>query len=125
MSFGFDTRPMNGHELNALRKLLMLSTSEAASHIGDVSVRTWVRWESDSAPVPDDVFQEMQALSQLREDLLTDIYSQVENGTEDFPYYPTFEHWKNAGRTGNLVSWRIWQSALADLYVNEQEVRLV
>lgn len=39
--------------------------------------------------------------------------------------YHAFEQWVVAGKEANRVQWRLWQSALADLFVNEQEVKLV
>lgn len=116
---------LNGHELNALRKLMMLSTTEAAELIGKVSVRTWERWEAGAVELPDDVDMEMNGLAALREQIIAEIYGLLEDGQEEFPYYHAFEQWVAAGKEANRVQWRLWQSALADLFVNEQEVKLV
>jgi transcriptional regulator with XRE-family HTH domain len=45
---------MTGNELKELRKSLGLSLAQASRQVV-VSTRTWVRWESENAKIPESV----------------------------------------------------------------------
>ncbi|MDR2128550.1 MAG: YdiL family protein [Burkholderiaceae bacterium] len=60
---------MKPHELEALRRLLFFSQSEAAK-LCEVSEKTLRRWEFGRLPVPDDVFAFMRRLVHLRQQMI-------------------------------------------------------
>lgn len=57
---------MIGADLGQFRRLLFLSTEEAAQALGNVSVRAWRYWESGGRQVPDDVARAVLAALQER-----------------------------------------------------------
>lgn len=99
---------MNNKELQAIRSLLMISVKEAADHIGNVSARTWQRWEDGSYNVPDDVAEKMAALAVKR---LLGVAKQA--GSLELDYYMSLEEYKLEHIDGDLVGWRISQSVAA------------
>jgi DNA-binding XRE family transcriptional regulator len=108
---------MTNKELQAIRKLLFLSTAEAAEHIGGVSARSWQHWESNKYPIPDDVSAKMNELIDRRlniietcEDLIHE-HSDIDEITNQ--YYMTFESYKKQRHESCVIDWRISQSVAA------------
>ena len=81
---------MNGKELHAARKFLMLDVREAADLIGGVSMRSWQYWEAGRRKAPDDVWRKMVGLLKRRR-------SQLEET----------EVWARAGHDGQAPYWTI------------------
>lgn len=61
---------MNGATLKALRCLLFYTQSEAAAHIGGVTLRSWQYWESNSSPIPVEVIEKIYGIIQWRRQMV-------------------------------------------------------
>ncbi|EPH2696665.1 DUF1870 family protein [Klebsiella aerogenes] len=109
---------MKNYELQALRKLLMLSVAEAAIHLGKVTVRTWQYWESGSHAVPEYVSARIRELVEMRaQSLVTRTLVLDHQGTKmEIAYYHTIDEFEFATRQRNIVIWRLSQSIAVALY---------
>lgn len=119
---------LNNHELQAIRKTLMLDVSEAAELIGKVSARTWQYWESGGRSIPDDIDMEMYGLIQLRDNLIDEFTIHLLDSEEEeieIKYYHSFDEWLEDGRVDNRVEWKIWQSAASFMFVEEGRITLI
>ena len=119
---------LNNHELQAIRKALMLDVSEAAELIGKVSARTWQYWESGGRSIPDDIDMEMYGLIQLRDNLIDEFTIYMLDSEEEeieIKYYHSFDEWLEDGRVDNRVEWKIWQSAASFMFVEEGRITLI
>lgn len=120
------TAIMSGKELQVCRKLLMLDVKEAASLLGGVSPRSWQYWEADRSSVPDDVADKITALLTERQHIIERIEDEVNRYSDNphhedgkrrsYPYYPTLDHFQADHPDQGVLAWRVYQSALADLY---------
>ncbi len=139
---------MNNKELQALRRLFFLSTSEAAEHIGNVSTRGWQHWEAGKYNIPADVESKMNALLDHRlamieacESLMNarddkdwiDIKS-IKNETRHdinenddangikIEYYLSFDEYKSNHNEARIIDWRLSQSVAAYFLVNNLHI---
>lgn len=106
---------MTNKELQSLRKLFFLSTSEAAEHIGGVSIRSWQHWEAGRYNVPDDVSVKMDALADRRLNMIgtcEDVMSEHDLVT-DIDYDLSFESYKDRHKGSSVIDWRLAQSVSA------------
>jgi hypothetical protein len=108
---------MDNHQLQALRKLLFLDVSEAAKEIGEVTSRTWQRWEDGSRKVPQDVADQMSDWCQMYSDTLND----KRENKKSITYYKTFEDFESATGKNNVVVWRITQAIYSTLLLERLE----
>lgn len=69
---------MNPVELEAARRLLLFSLTEAATIVAGVSEQTWRRWEAGSKPIPDDVTETMSFLMKWRNNAISGTVQQLE-----------------------------------------------
>jgi hypothetical protein len=83
---------MNGHELQAFRRLLFYSASEAARYLAadserpnGVEERTWNRWEAGQRPVPENIAARVRELLAWRA-------ARIEEGRADID-----ERWRRPG----------------------------
>ena len=113
---------LNPHELQAMRKLLMLDVREAAEMIGRVSVRAWQYWEAGGRPIPDDVDMEIYALVQQRGNLIEEMLELAE--PVKLRYYHSFDDWLADGREDNKAQWKLHQSAVAYVFAEGGDVEL-
>lgn len=97
---------MTNYELQALRKLLFLDVAEAAKEVGEVTTRTWQRWEDGSRKVPQDIADQMNDWCQLYSDMLDD--KRINN--KDITYYKTLDDYEVATGKRNVVVWRLTQA---------------
>lgn len=119
---------LNNSELQAMRKLLMLDVSEAAEWIGNVTPRTWQRWESGDRSIPSDIDMEIYGLIQIRNKMIDELTGwQVENHGEllKMKYYHTFEQFEADHEGANRVTWRIHQAAVSFVFSEGGEVELI
>lgn len=133
---------LNNHELQAVRKLLMLDVSEAAEYVGNVSPRSWQYWEAGKVPIPDDVEMEMYGLLQIQDKVVDRLLSDGKDGSH-VKYYHSYQEWldnipvQNAitrsiyddilgsdENNDNKMSWKIWQSAVSYVF-SIADIRLV
>lgn len=120
---------MNNKELQALRKMLMLDSSEAAELIGNVSARTWQYWEAGRSPVPADVENAMNALVERRSKLIDEIENEVAGTPPDawnleLPFYQRFEDYQPDHPRSSRLDWRVSQ-AVAAAYFADGLARLI
>lgn len=110
---------MNHKELQALRKLLMLDTSEAAEHVGEVKARTWYYWEEGKNPIPPEVAGSMLDLERMRKMRIEKARKQIHDGGK-LKYHTRYEDYNVDPDTPSgqhsVVSWRISQSVAAHFY---------
>jgi len=107
---------MNNEELQAIRKTLFLDVSEAAEHIGDVSTRSWRRWEDGTSTVPSDVEEAMQALAERRLLMIDDIDDLASDKLADeldIAFYMTFKEYLADHRQATFIDWRLSQAIAA------------
>lgn len=107
---------MTNKELKALRQILALECSEAAEHIGKVSVRSWQRWESGAVPVPEDVANLMFEFASQRDQLVESRYEEF-RVTRDFlelNFYMTIDEFEEATGKRNVVMWKITNSVAGE-----------
>lgn len=123
---------LNNHELQAIRKLLMLDVSDAAELIGKVSTRTWQYWEVGRNRVPDDVDMEIHALVQLRNDIIDSLCHEKKDFEESSPdgifkmkYYRTFKEYHQEYPKKTKIHWRIHQTAVSNVFTDGGNVELV
>ncbi|WP_277810674.1 DUF1870 family protein [Chromohalobacter canadensis] len=119
---------MNGKELQALRKFLMLDVREAAEIIGKVSPRSWQYWESGRSSVPDDVEDKMNGALTLRQSIIDRLEQDIEehggNPQDEHgdrlkvPYYHALSEFQADHPDQGTLPWRAHQSAVAELYAN-------
>lgn len=106
---------LNNHELQAMRKLMMLDVSEAAELIGGVSNRTWQYWESGRSKVPSDVNDKMyEIVSQMNECTGEAIMEQ----NIDCKWYHTFEDFLKDYPNSNKIWWKVHQAVCGYLFSN-------
>ncbi|MBH3136410.1 DUF1870 family protein [Serratia marcescens] len=106
---------MTNIELKALRQLLALECSEAAEHIGNVSTRSWQRWEDGSRPVPDDAAIKINYYAQIRNSLID---RQIENAKHnkdakiDLRFYLSVDEYQQTSgdQQRDVVMWKITNS---------------
>ena len=112
---------MNKKELQATRRLLMISVKEAADHVGNVSARTWQRWEHGSLNVPGDIGEKMQNLAEKRRLII----ARVKRLTSDAipTYHMTYHKYKLCNSQLCVIDWRISQSVAAYFFI-EAKARL-
>lgn len=110
---------MNGKELQALRKLLMLDASEAAELIGGVTTRSWQYWEAGRTAVPADVAEKMEDLLNQRNDLLSARESELfQAGTTEIQFYSAFSEYQKDFPGATKLGWRLMQGVAASLYAD-------
>ena len=116
---------MNNHELQALRKILMLDVSEAAQYVGKVSARTWQYWESGRNKVPQDVVESIRNLIQEREELLKKMVLPCKEYTEThkliIKYYHYFDLFLSENENVTELNWRIHQSVASAIFFKYQD----
>lgn len=107
---------MTNKELKALRQILALECSEAAEHIGNVSVRSWQRWESGAVPVPDDVAAKIQEFSDIRDSLVEQRYEEfrVTKDIIELDFHMTIADFEKATGKRNVVMWKITNSVAGE-----------
>lgn len=116
--------PMNGRELQAARKLLMMDASEAATEIGKVSVRTWQYWEAGRSPVPADVRVRIEELLEVRLERIgavDDLLAALPEGEAlNLRYCLSFEEYQAENPGASRSLWRIDQGIAAMYYTEGQ-----
>jgi hypothetical protein len=107
---------MTNKELKALRQILALECSEAAEHIGNVSVRSWQRWESGVVPVPDDVAAKMSDFATIRDALVEQRYEEFQQAGDiiELNFHMTVEEFEQATGKRNVVMWKITNSVAGE-----------
>lgn len=110
---------MKAHELQALRRLLFLTTSEAARWLAadaerprGVEERTWNRWEAGARPVPDNVAAAALDLVAWRAAQLARLTADMQASAArpyPLPWVDDADDWP----TRNRAHWRAHQSACA------------
>lgn len=120
--------PINGRELQAARKLLMMDVSEAAAEIGKVAVRTWQYWEAGRSPVPEDVRLEVEELLEVRLErmgAIDDCLAMLAEGELlTLRYYLSFDEYLDENPGTSRALWRIDQS-IAAMYYTEGHATLI
>ena len=97
-------------ELKVARKLLGLSTVEAAEHIGKVSKRSWEYWENGQRTIKPDVEELINSLLARRKKFIAEVYNMGENTKSiSVIYYKTPEHCES------VLEWRFSQSLASTL----------
>lgn len=97
-------------ELKVARKLLGLSTVEAAEHIGKVSKRSWEYWENGQRTIKPDVEELMNSLLSRRREIIAEVYNMGENAKGiSVIYYKTPEYCES------VLEWRFSQSLASTL----------
>ena len=102
-------------ELQYLRRLIYLDVSEAATHIADVSARTWHRWEEGTRKVPADILNKTQ-------DIVDQYVDFVMDGEESNPlcqYFDSFDLFHKETGAG-VIEWRLAQAVSAGKYAKEE-----
>ncbi len=109
-------RIMTNKELKALRQILALECSEAAEHIGQVTTRTWQRWEDGSRAVPDDVANEITDFATLRDNMTEDRFEEFRRKGERITlnFYMTVDEFEKATGKRNVVMWKITNSVAGE-----------
>ena len=97
-------------ELKVARKLLGLSTVEAAEHIGKVSKRSWEYWENGQRTIKPDVEELINTLLAIRREIISEVYNMGENAKGiSVIYYKTPEYCES------VLEWRFSQSLASTL----------
>ena len=97
-------------ELKVARKLLGLSTVEAAEHIGKVSKRSWEYWENGQRTIKPDVEELIKSLLSRRREIIAEVYNMGEKAKSiSVIYYKTPEHCES------VLEWRFSQSIASTL----------
>lgn len=102
------------HEFAAYRKLLFLTVVEASRNIActderpdGVSERAWNRWEAGTAPIPQQVFDNLLLLVQQRQ-IVIDSFANAIKNNQYTNYQPT-------GCKSDIVAYKISQSIAAQI----------
>lgn len=101
-------------ELKAARETLGLTVEEAAEHIGGVTRRSWLYFESGDRQIKADIADKVRALIDRRREVLESVQQQMLRAEGDFSgiaviYYPTPEY------CGSVLDWRFSQSLAREL----------
>lgn len=97
-------------ELKVARKLLGLSTVEAAEHIGKVSKRSWEYWENGQRTIKPDVEELINSLLSRRREIIAELYNMEGNAKGiSVIYYKTPEYCES------ILEWRFSQSLASTL----------
>ena len=100
-------------ELKVARKLLGLSTVEAAEHIGKVSKRSWEYWENGQRTIKPDVEELINSLLARRREIISEVYNMGENAKGiSVIYYKTPEYCES------VIEWRFSQSLASTLLLD-------
>lgn len=105
---------MTPTELRAARETLGLTVGEAAQHIGGVTHRSWVYFESGDRTIKADIADKMTALLARRREILQDVqekilHEQAEMAGMAVIYYPSPEYCQS------VLDWRFSQSLAREL----------
>lgn len=114
----------SGKQLQAIRKILLMSITDAAAMMGRVSSQTWSRWEAGAVPVPADIGDRMAFFFELREKMVENLRESHEGGQSEFPYYASYEEWMEQRKVDSKLAWLLWQSAVGRLSATCPEVKL-
>lgn len=119
---------MTHSELEALRRLLFFSATEAAAMIGGVAEQTWRRWEAGSRAVPEDVAGHIVELVDWRDQALDSIFEMIESlggGGAILVWYESIDDWASLPAR-EAALWRPHQSACAAALAKlGEQIRLV
>lgn len=107
---------MNYKELKALRQLLGLECSEAAEHVGNVSTRTWQRWEDGTRSIPDDVADKVSELGTARDAMVDKFFDQCRNEGDfiTLTFYMSIDEYEKETGNSDIVMWKITNSVAAE-----------
>ncbi len=109
-------------EVQAVRMSLHLSVKEASEWIANHKTpRTWQKYEQGSAPIPDDIDEELYACSQVAEKLFDKIHDQAFEASEagkilQLKFYRDREDWVAQHGENFPINWRIHQSVVARVF---------
>lgn len=101
-------------ELRAARETLGLTLEEAAEHIGGVTRRSWVYFESGDRTIKADIADKITALLARRREVLQAVQQKMLHESAEMAgmaviYYPTPEHCQS------VLDWRFSQSLAREL----------
>ncbi|MBZ0058707.1 MULTISPECIES: DUF1870 family protein [unclassified Leclercia] len=119
---------MNRLALIACRRILFLEVEEAATHIAEVSQRTWRYYESGRTQIPGHLAEKIEKLLQyhtVMKDRMSkeaDEYRQKGEGRQAVPYYLTFEDYQKETGLDDVIAFRLDQSVKAALYLEDKVV---
>ncbi|WP_308814859.1 Aca2/YdiL-like domain-containing protein [Serratia marcescens] len=107
---------MNNKELKALRQILALECSEAAEHIGEVTTRTWQRWEDGSRAIPGDVAEKIADFAKLRDSLVERRFKEFKDKGDfiTLSFYMTVDEFEEVTGKRNVVMWKITNSVAGE-----------
>lgn len=110
----------------------MLDIREAAELIGECSPRSWQRWESGKVPIPQHIATKMLNLVQARNNIIKGVWNRhcaETSGTNNtwlqVRYYHSFDEHKQDFPHESKVRWRIYQSAIAALFSEKDDIELI
>lgn len=108
---------MPAAECLALRQLLLLTQSEAATWLGGVSERSWQYWESGRRPIPHDVSKLLRKLAGQRRDSVEAAAAQIADGTFQIAvWYQTENDWRWRAMPKDVPwAWKLHNSVIAEL----------
>lgn len=123
---------MTAVELEALRRLLFFSRSEAAALVAQASERAWNLWERGSRAVPADVAERLTTLAAFREGLVAETRAAIadlrrqhgEPASVGLVWYRSVEDWMTLA-DHEPAQWRPHCSAVAQVAAIEMGVDLV
>jgi len=124
---------MNHIELEAARRRLFYSQTEAAALVGHVSDRSWRKWEAGTVPVPSDVEERLQALLKWRETAVSGLRRTIAEARTalandaleiSLVWYSSSDDWLTIPNRERALR-HPHCSALAEIYATERGVRLV
>ncbi|WP_347113851.1 DUF1870 family protein [Leclercia sp. S52] len=119
---------MNRLALIACRRILFLEVEEAATHIAEVSQRTWRYYESGRTQIPATLAEKMEKLLQyhaVMKERMTkeaDEHRQKGEGRQVVPYYLTYEDYQKETGLDDVIGFRLDQSVKASLYLEDKVV---
>lgn len=91
--------------IEAIRRILLMTTAEAAHLLGGVSETTWNRWERGIKPLPADVRERVETVLAQRSAYLLPLLDALRSG----------ELVEVAWTKGDGLDWHIRRSAHAEL----------
>lgn len=110
---------MNNHELQAMRKMLMLDVSEAAEFVGKVSARTWQHWEAGKYNVPDDVQREIYGMCEQVTECVDSVWGAKEHKGA-IRWYHTYDDFLSDYPNGNKAWWKLHQAVCAEIFASSE-----
>lgn len=92
-----------------IRDLLSITVEEAAAHIGEVSIREWINWESNRITAPDYVIKRIAELARKHDNMEWALAKSADQSEYKLPDYQSYQDYLADHPGATYMDWKIAQ----------------